>query len=123
MGFGSTNVPGVSGPEFEKHSSDMDLSVRLLLNAARQNAWEIERGSVSLTNNAIYPANSSTQTVALSTARESGKYVVLTEVVSATGNVGEVEISDKLTNGFKIGYNGSATAAVINYTVIGGFLK
>ena len=98
-------------------------ALMLLFNAFRQNEWEIERGQVSLTNNAIYPQNNSAQTVALQLPKENGDYIVLTEVVSFSGNVGEVEISDKLANGFKIGYTGSAASAVIKYTVIGGYLK
>ena len=102
---------------------DTQAALMLLFNAFRQNEWEIERGQVSLTNNAIYPQNNSAQTVALQLPKENGDYIVLTEVVSFSGNVGEVEISDKLANGFKIGYTGSAASAVIKYTVIGGYLK
>ena len=99
------------------------LAVGLLANAVRQNTFEIERGTISLTNSAIYPVNNSATSVALAVERESGSYTVLTEVVSCSGNVGKIEITDKLANGFKIGYTGSATAAVVKYTVIRGYLK
>lgn len=103
--------------------SDAHLALALLLNSQRQNAWEIEIGTVTLTNTGIYPFNSSAKSVALEAAKDSTSYVVLTEVQSFSGNVGEVEITDKLTNGFKIGYTGSAKSATIKYIVIGGYLK
>ncbi|MBQ7565811.1 MAG: hypothetical protein IJT18_01705, partial [Oscillospiraceae bacterium] len=37
--------------------TDAHLAAQLMLNALRQNEWEIERGEVTLTNNAIYPMN------------------------------------------------------------------
>lgn len=103
--------------------TDAHLAAQLMLNALRQNEWEIERGEVTLTNNAIYPMNNSAQSVALQLPKENGDYVVLAEVKSFSGNVGEVVVSDKLANGFKIGYTGSASAATIKYSVIGGLLK
>ena len=103
--------------------TDTQIAVQMLLNALRQNEWEIERGEVSLTNSAVYPQNNSVQSVALQLPKENGDYVVLAEVKSFSGNVGEIVVSDKLANGFKIGYTGSASAATIKYTVIGGYLK
>ena len=103
--------------------TDAQIALQLLLNAVRQNEWEIERGQVTLTNNAIYPMNNSVQSVALQLPKENGDYVVIAEVVSCSGNAGEVEVSDKLANGFKLAYTGSAASATIKYTVIGGYLK
>lgn len=100
---------------------DAHVALELLLNFARQNAWEIEHGSVALTNSYDYPFNNSKKTVAL--AHISGDYIVIPEVASFDGNVGEVLISDRLENGFKVEYTGSAKSATINYTVIGGILK
>ncbi len=117
-------------PQDQQHFNNLEFGVfdahtaaLLLLNHARQNSWEIERGEVNLTNTGIYPYNNSQKTVALAAAKENGDYVILTEVVSCAGNAGEVVTSDKLTNGFKIAYTGSAPSATIKYTVIGGFLK
>ena len=103
--------------------TDAHIAAMLLLNAVRQNEWEIERGQVTLTNNAIYPMNNSVQSVALQLPKENGDYVVIAEVVSCSGNAGEVEVSDMLANGFKLAYTGSAASATIKYTVIGGYLK
>lgn len=102
---------------------DAHLAIGLLLNYARQNGWEIERGSVNLTNSESFPFNNSVQTTNLEKEFDSKDYIVLTEIESANGNAGEVEISDKLTNGFKIAFNGSAKSANVKYTVLGGFMK
>lgn len=102
---------------------DAHIAIGLLINAIRQNSWEIERGTIQLTNNGVYPFNNSVKSVSLSKAKENGDYVVLAEVADFSGNVGEVVVSDKLRNGFKIAYTGSAPKATINYTVIGGYLK
>ncbi len=100
---------------------DISIAVALLLNHVRQNGWGIERGTVTLTNHQQFPFNDSAQTVPLENRRENENYVVLTEVVSFNGNVGELDISDKLTNGFKLGYTGSAKTATVKYIVIGGY--
>jgi len=96
----------------------------LLLNYARQMGWDVERGSINLTNTAKpYPFNNSQKTVALQMQRPSRDYIVITEASNVKGNLGQIEVSDKLSNGFKIAYTGSATAATINYIVIGGYMK
>lgn len=102
---------------------DAHLAIGMLLNYARQNGWEIERGSIDLSNSESFPFNNSVQTISLAKEFGSKDYIVLTEIENAKGNAGEVEISDKLTNGFKIGFNGSAKSATVKYTVLGGFMK
>ena len=102
---------------------DAHAAISILLMLARQNSWEIEKGSVVLTNTNTYPFNNSKVTVALSNSKENGDYVVLTDVAAFSGNVGEIVISDKLTNGFKIEHTGSASSVTVNYIVIGGILK
>ena len=47
-------------------------------------------------------------------------YTVETDVLSATGEVGRIVISDKQLNGFKISYTGSAKTAKIKFFVKGG---
>lgn len=109
--------------ERASQTQDLDVTARLALNYARQNAWVVERGSVQLTNSASYPFNNSTKSVALATVQDVVDYSVTTEVIQATGNVGEIVATDKLANGFKLGYTGSAPSATIKYTVIGGLMK
>lgn len=113
---------------------DMDIVVRLVMNLARQNHWDIEdiqkwigdhdsfeSGTVTLTNSQNFPFNNSKRSVSLNKSRNTTNYVVLTEVTSFTGNVGEIEVSDKLVNGFKIAHTGSASSVTVKYVVIGGF--
>lgn len=114
--------------------ADAQNAVRILLNYARWNKWDIddikqwitkqgtfETGTVAMTNTLAFPFNDSQQSVSLAQSRNTTNYIVLTEVTAFSGNVGEVEVSDKLVNGFKIAYTGSAPSATIKYTVIGGF--
>lgn len=87
---------------------------RILLDAAG------ETGQKTLTNSQAYPFNNSISTVALLKNRDNTNYTVECEVISSVGIVGDILISDKQVNGFKVRYNGSATSAVIKYTVRGG---
>jgi len=49
------------------------------------------------------------------------KYTITCEVVEVTGGaVGEFEFTDKLLNGFKIAYTGSASKVIVNCYVRGG---
>ena len=102
---------------------DQSTALSLLLNYARQNAWSVDRGTVTLTNSSTFPFNNSRKTVALGGVRDSTDYVVLSEIVSANGNPGEIEVTDKLDNGFKLGFTGSAKSVTVNYTVFGGDMK
>ena len=80
-----------------------------------------EKIQVTLTNSQQYPHNNSKKTVQLSNQRNNMDYTVECEVVSVTGGaVGEFEFSDKLLNGFKIAYTGSASQVIVNCYVRGG---
>ena len=82
-----------------------------------------EDGSVTLTNTEKFPFNNSLQSVALVTEQEDTKYAVLAEVVSSSGDAGEVLVSDRQVNGFKLAYTGGAASAVVHYFVIGGIVS
>lgn len=82
-----------------------------------------EEGSVTLTNTEKYPFNDSLQSVALVTEQEDTSYAVIAEVTSAAGDAGEVIVSEKQVNGFKLSYTGGATSAVVHYFVIGGIIS
>ena len=120
-------------PTFVKAVNDADLdaatAIELLLNAFRQHVWQneedapiCEAGSVTLTNTAEFPFNDSQQTVALVKPQEDINYAVITQVESDAGNIGEIHVSGKQVNGFKLDYAGSAKSATINYIVIGGIV-
>ena len=76
---------------------------------------------VTLTNSLLYPHNDSKKTVQLPVTRNNVDYTVDCEVVSATGGaVGDFEFSDKLKNGFKIAFTGSARSVTVDCYVRGG---
>ena len=110
-------------------SMDKDLAVELLINALRQHMWKnedealiCEEGSATLTNTDKFPFNNSQKSVALAKTQRNTKYAIVAQVRSATGNPGEVVVSDKQVNGFKLAYTGSASTAVVDYIVIGGII-
>ena len=117
---------GASAEEINKVDMDKDLSVGLLINAFRQHLWEegmiCEYGSKTLTNSQQFPFNNSQESVALVNRQDNIKYAVVAEFGSVTGNAGEIVVSDKQVNGFKLAYTGSASSAVVNYIVIGGII-
>lgn len=79
-----------------------------------------EKGQTTMTNSLAYPFNNSVKTVSLIQPRNNTNYVVDVEIPSNAGNVGRVEVTDKLLNGFKIAFTGSAASVTVNYTVRGG---
>ena len=83
----------------------------------------VETGTVTLTNSAKYPFNNSQKTVALAAQRNTPAYVVITEVKSFVGNVGEIVVSDILANGFKIAFTGSAKSVTVEYKILGGYTR
>lgn len=85
---------------------------------------ETEQGvktTLTLTNSQVYPHNNSIKTLQIVTPRNTKDYTITVEVVSVTGGAaGEFEISDKLLNGFKIKYTGSASSVAVRCYVRGG---
>jgi hypothetical protein len=116
---------------------DAHAAVGLLINALRQQGWRVESlesrsdeleqhqvaitGSVTLTNSLKFPFNNSQKSVALSHALENANYDVVILSVTATGNPGEIEVTDRQTNGFKMAFTGSASSVTVTYAVIGGY--
>lgn len=112
------------GPQME----DIDEKVYELdqlgtqLNVQMQKLRVVETGTVTLTNGQEYPFNDSKRTVALEVAQANAYYLVDTEIVSAVGNPGEIQVTDRMTNGFAMGFTGSASSVTVKYIVIGGFV-
>ena len=76
---------------------------------------------VALTNSQAFPFNNSQKTVQLPALRNTKDYFVIPEVTEATGGfVGDFSVTDKLLNGFKIAYSGSATSVKVRCHVVGG---
>ena len=93
------------------------------LKAQMQKLRVVETGTVTLTNSQEFPFNNSKRTVALQTAQANADYLVVTEIMDFTGNVGDIVITDKMTNGFAIQHTGSASSVEVDYFVIGGFTE
>ena len=75
----------------------------------------------TLTNTQAFPFNNSQQSVSMSHYKTNTNYFVVPEVVSYTGGaVGDIEIKDKLLNGFKVNFTGSASEVVVDLHVSGG---
>lgn len=80
--------------------------------------------TVTLTNTLSYPFNNSLKTVSLAKTRDTLNYRIFVEIQSVTGGfLGNIIIKDKALNGFKIGYDGSATSVVLKIWVIGGMYQ
>lgn len=86
---------------------------------------EAEVHEVTVNNTYDYPFNNSVATVQLDTLRNKTSYTVDVEVEEVTGaagaSAGEVQIYDKLNNGFKVHFTGSAKSATLKLYVRGGF--
>ncbi|MCD8294691.1 MAG: phage tail protein [Clostridia bacterium] len=112
--------------ELHAQATDAQLAAQVL--AQRMSTLEDgmpERGTVTLTNTREFPLFNSTvlapETVAIENTRYSTGYQVNAQIVDHDGGTaGEVEISDMLVNGFKIGFTGTATSATVAYEVVGG---
>ena len=102
--------------------SDAHLAAALLIIQSGLTADQVatEEKTVTLSNSQSYPFNNSTQTIALSTVRNFTDYTVEAEVLDHSGSVGEVKIFDRMLNGFKVAYDGSAKIATVKLRIKGG---
>ena len=116
------------------NQNSMDLATLQALMMAGENTAEIrwlkdlvdaqtgEAIEVTLTNEQSYPFNDSKKTVQLSKNRNRKDYTVLVEIESSHGGgVGDITITDKLLNGFKIEYSGAATSVTARCIIQGGY--
>jgi len=100
------------------------LQEQIMKNQRALRAISQEEGVITLTNSKRYPFNNSAKTIALTAVREKKEYQVYAEILSASGGfVGDVEVTDKQTNGFKLSYTGSAASVQLRYVVEGGYYK
>ena len=109
---------------------DGDLASKLIINVLRQHIWQneddaiiCEEGTKTLTNTKRFPFNDSKASVSLAKTQKNTKYVIIAEPSTVAGNIGDINVSDRLTNGFKLAFTGSAKSVTIKYYVIGGFIK
>ncbi len=100
------------------------LQEQIMKNQRALRALSQEEGVITLTNSKRYPFNNSLKTIALAAVREKKEYQVYAEVLSVSGGfVGDVEVTDKQTNGFKLSYTGSAASVQLRYVVEGGYYE
>lgn len=114
---------------------DTETSVKLVANMLRQVSWAqqadaeeidkmqvMEKGTVTLTNSETFPFNNSQKSVSLAKVRATKDYIVtIVSATASTGNVGEIVVSDKLVNGFKLASTGSAESVTVEYMVTDGY--
>ena len=77
-------------------------------------------GPLRLENTEEYPFNNSLCAVALGRDMPDADYTVLTEVLRAGGDIGEVSVSGRAVNGFLLSYTGSAPWAELRCVILGG---
>ena len=83
-----------------------------------------EVGTVTLANSRVYPFNNSAVTIALAQPRNTTDYNV--HIIDAAVNggsdstIGRLNAFDKLVNGFKLAFTGSAASVTVRYVVQGG---
>lgn len=106
----------------EEGIGDASVAAALLLIATGdlQQQTATERHVVEMTNKQSYPFNDSAKTISLAVTRDSTDYTVDVDIQAHDGNVGDVRIYDKQTNGFKVAYEGSAKSATLILRVQGG---
>ena len=97
-------------------------AVRMLKSVMRKvEGLDGEKVTVTLTNSQTYPFNNSVKTIQLKTPRNYKTYLITAEVISVSGGaVGDIEFTDKLLNGFKVAYTGSAKSVTMDLYVRGG---
>jgi len=85
------------------------------------NEAAVEEHTVVLTNTQAYPFNNSKKTVNLTKVRANKTYVVDVEITAHSGGeVGDIKITDKLLNGFKVEFDGSASSVTVVLRIKGG---
>ena len=88
----------------------------------KADALEGEIVEATLTNSKDYPFNNSKKTLALATPRGNLDYTVIVEAqTETTGGIGEIKVTDKQLNGFKIEYTGTAKSVNVKCYVQGGY--
>jgi len=111
------------GDNIEKGIFEGFIGIDVLTQEMLQRKRELENaifeiGTVALSNSQEYPFNNSKTTINLKKPRNTLDYTVLVEY--NTTNAGEVKVTDKQLNGFKLEYTGSAASVTIKYYVRGG---
>ena len=90
---------------------------------AQQKAEGLEGVEIlaTLTNTLQFPFNNSQKTIPLPFNRNTKTYTIYVEILSVSGGgLGDITISDRLLNGFKLAHSGAATTVEVRCIVQGG---
>lgn len=86
-----------------------------------ENEAAVEEHTITLTNTQAYPFNNSKTTVNLTKVRANKTYIVDVEITAHSGGeVGDIKVTDKLLNGFKVEFDGSAKSVTVVLRIKGG---
>lgn len=97
------------------------LKVKMAENQIKELQKEVVK--TTLTNTKEYPFNNSKTTIALKKPRRDLNYDITTEtIVNGAGSIGEIRITDKQVNGFKIEYTGTATSVSVKCMIQGSVM-
>lgn len=102
---------------------DAHMAITLLAIQQYQTAGQLDEEikTVTLTNSAKYPFNSSAQTVPLSGDKANTNYdVEVLEIMASTGLIGAIHVTEKLLNGFKLAFDGSGKSVTLKIKIRGG---
>ena len=106
-------------------ASGEDANIALITAMTAKGKAEALEGEIvtaTLTNTKDYPFNNSKQTLALATSRGTLDYTVTVEAnTEDTGGIGEIKVTDKQLNGFKVEYTGTAKSVSVKCYVQGGY--
>jgi len=106
---------------FEANEMADFLAIQIMQNKRKLETVKGENSKVKMLNSQTYPFNSSGSTVALAVPRDTTDYFVTVEVLDEVGgSAGNVTVYNKLANGFKIKFDGSAKEVTVRYNVTGG---
>jgi hypothetical protein len=119
----ATNFNNLEEGAFAGNAGMSVLGQQVLQQKRALSDLEGEIGQIALINSQVYPFNDSVLSVALAKPRDTMNYRVSTEVLSAQGMAGDIKITDKQLNGFKVEFTGSATSVNVKYFVQGGMYQ
>lgn len=132
-----TNQSQQNFNEMEDGIQDANIAEQIIFQHMRQKEYDydervgvieedcvVETGVITLTNTSKYPFNNSIKTVPLAKTRDTTNYYVEVEMQEYSGGLpGDIEVSGKALNGFKIEFNGSARSVKVKYQIKGGILS
>lgn len=106
---------------FENHEITAILLQQVVQNKRLIQGLDGEIIIKTLNNSQAYPFNNSKQTVAMSRLKDTLDYMVMVEPLSVIGGfLGDIQVTEKTLNGFKLSFDGSATSTILKIHVQGG---